>query len=150
MALLLTPDSKELNALFARRMSEVVGATNIGGRIALGTIGAMLTVEVKRLLSQPYPPASVPGEPPHQRRGEEGGLLGSYDYWIEGDDTVAVGSGNADPPELPVYLEFGTTKMKPRPHLRPAVANLLQGGKGGQVGEAFVREVTASLRRAVG
>lgn len=146
----LTPSGAELSRLFGRRMSEVTGAAMIGGRVALGIAGAMLTAEVKRLISHPYPPASQPSEPPHQRRGEaDGGLLGSYDYAVEGDDTVAVGSGGADPPELPVYLEFGTSRMSPRPHLRPAVANLLAGGSGGVLRQVFVDHVAESIRRAI-
>lgn len=144
----LSPSSAELSRLFTLRMREVTGAAMIGGRVALGTAGAMLTAEVKRLISHPYPPASQPSEPPHRRRGEdEGGLLGSYDYAIEGDDTVVVGSSGANPPELPIYLEMGTSRMAPRPHLRPAVANLLAGDV---LQGVFVRAVAESIRRAVG
>lgn len=149
MTATLEPSTAEIRRLFHLRMQEVTGAAMIGGRVALGVAGAMLTAEVKRLLSQPYPPASQPSEPPHQRRGEDGGLLGSYDYAIEGDDTVAVGSGGADPELQPVFLEMGTSKMKARPALRPAVANLLAGGKAGILREAFVNHIAESIRRAI-
>lgn len=145
------PSGAVLAAQFSRRMSEVRGAAMIGGRVALGTAGAMLTAEVKRLISHPYPPASQPSEPPHRRRGEDGGLLASYDYWMEGDDTVAVGSHGTDPEMLPEWLEFGTEKMEPRPHLRPAIANVFAGGgRSNIVREVFVRHVAESIRRAAG
>ncbi len=141
------PSAAALTAKFSARMSEVRGAAGIGGRAALLAAGDMLTKEVKRLISHPYPPASQPSEPPHQRRGEDGGLLASYGYKLEGDDTVVVGSGGADPEMLPVFLEFGTVKMKPRPHLRPAVANMMQGRV---LQELFVRSIEETMRRAVG
>lgn len=142
----LSPDAATLARLFRVRMSEVTGAAMIGGRVALGVAGALLTTEIKRLISLPYPPASVPSEPPHMRRGDDGGLHGAYDYDVESDDTVAVGASGPGA-EAAAFLEMGTTKMKPRPHVRPAVANLVSSG---MIGQAFQDHVAESIRRAVG
>lgn len=139
----------ELARVFAGRMVKLVAAAEAGGRLGLAAGGSLIMDEVKRIISQPYPPASVPGEPPHQRRGEDGGLLQSYIFWPEGPNTVAVGSVSSDPELQAFWLEFGTKYMKPRPHLRPAVANMVAGGRGGQLGEAFRNEVERAIRMAI-
>jgi len=59
--------------------------------------------------------ASAPGQPPATDTGQ---LVSSIQHW-ESDDglTIAVGTNL----ETAKYLEYGTTKMQPRPFMNPAV-----------------------------
>jgi hypothetical protein len=62
---------------------------------------------------------SKPGEPP---RKQTGGLYQSMGYQVMPERfSVLCGS----PLEVDRYLELGTVKMAPRPHLRRALANNL-------------------------
>lgn len=117
--------------------------------MGLAAAGSLLHAEVQRIIRLPFPPASVPGEPPHARRGEDGGLLGAYTWWWDSKDSVAVGAVGTDPELQPAYLEFGTSRMAARPHMRPALANMVAGGNGGQMGAAFTAEVAFAIRRAI-
>lgn len=58
--------------------------------------------------------ASAPGEPPAKRSGR---LLGSSSYVVRGSRQMEVGESV----EYALYLEEGTVKMAPRPHLIRAV-----------------------------
>lgn len=61
--------------------------------------------------------ASAEGMPPAVRLGH---LRNSYRYIVEGQGWDAVGYVGSDI-EYSHYLEYGTYKMKPRPHLVPAM-----------------------------
>ena len=67
----------------------------------------------KTLVSTHYPPASLPGMPPAQRTGQ---LLDSIDFMGLERFAVEFGS-NLD---YSYYLELGTPKILPRPHMFPA------------------------------
>src|SRR4051812_26774339 len=72
--------------------------------------------ELKQTLSEPYPPASKPGEPPHKRTGE---LQQSVGYEVTTEDkvvklTLKVTADHA------FYLEYGTATLAPRPFFRRA------------------------------
>lgn len=136
----------ELARLFAVRMVDLTRVMEAGGRLGLAAAGESLANEVKRMIRLPYPPASVPGEPPHARRGEDGGLLGAYGSWRDTPDSVAVGARGTDPELQDVYLEMGTSKMSARPHLRPAAANMIASGT---LREAFARSVQAAIRASI-
>ena len=60
---------------------------------------------------------SKPGEPPHR---DTGTLLKAIDYELVGNDTARVGVKKAV--KYGYWLEYGTSKMAPRPFLRPALA----------------------------
>lgn len=93
---------------------------------ALELVGLVITVAVKSKLRSPE--RSRPGEPPGIVTG---GLFLSYKWEVgvqAGVRYVAVGSdestlqpGTGRPVDYAAFLEFGTSRMEPRPHLRPAV-----------------------------
>ena len=79
------------------------------GRVLVGTrSGKMYYVPATKTKYQ----ASAPGEAPARRTGD---LAANYGWEVKGTEG-AVGNKIVDPP-YPVYLEKGTKKMKPRPHL---------------------------------
>lgn len=86
-------------------------------------VGQRVAAEAKRLVSRANPTGaspSAPGEPPKRVTGA---LMESIDYQVEpSKQQVAVYVGASVQHAL--YLEFGTSKMAPRPFMRPAVANV--------------------------
>lgn len=70
----------------------------------------------KGLLATPYPPASSPGQSPAKRTGA---LQDGVHHEVSTDDDgvrFAQGFDRAKgDPNVPTYLEFGTSKMAPRP-----------------------------------
>lgn len=72
--------------------------------------------------------ASAPGDPPARDTGR---LINSIQANRQTDDLYEIGPAEAsyrgDTPEYPVYLEFGTARMAPRPFMRPSIASFKQG-----------------------
>lgn len=57
-----------------------------------------------------------------------GTLARSYDYLVdEGDQSVQIGARSDAFPEAPyaAYVELGTSRQKPQPHLEPAIMDNL-------------------------
>lgn len=73
--------------------------------------------QAKINLNQSFPPASVPGEPPHKRSGR----LQTSVTWQLGQDSIGLYAIIGSNVEYAEYLELGTDKMAPRPWLRPAL-----------------------------
>ncbi|QPC81068.1 hypothetical protein G4Y79_15295 [Phototrophicus methaneseepsis] len=62
--------------------------------------------------------ASSPGQPP---RSDTGRLINGLHWQPRGQDRLVIASGS-----YPAYLEFGTTKMEPRPFMGPMARQLQQ------------------------
>jgi hypothetical protein len=69
------------------------------------------TAELKQVLSEPYPPASEPGQPPHTRTGAGKDAVSAT---INPRDSSA-GIYVKDTGKHLTYLEFGTRHVAPRP-----------------------------------
>lgn len=75
---------------------------------------------LKESISEAYPPASSPGNPPHRRTGAL--VEGVQSIVIEDADGVEMQQGSSrdgGDPNVPQYLEEGTSKMEPRPFVKP-------------------------------
>jgi HK97 gp10 family phage protein len=89
---------------------------------------------IRDSLSQPYPPASKPGEIPHRRSGR---LMAAVTATVEEQgDQIRVKWGNTAP--YSGFLESGTGRMAARPFIRPASAHL---------GPQFVAHMREAMRR---
>jgi len=93
-----------------------------------------LVSEIQDSLGTAYPPASAPGDPPHLRTGV---LRRSVRIEEVGDDYVKVSAGGVgDLAPYAVHLEYGTSRMQPRPFVEPAV-------------QAAIPDIEARVRDAV-
>jgi HK97 gp10 family phage protein len=78
--------------------------------------GIHLKNEVKKAISDAYPPASEPDSEPHRRSGE---LRRSMAEELDDSKMIErVGTNKV----YGRYLEMGTSKMEKRPFLRPTLA----------------------------
>lgn len=80
--------------------------------------------------------ASAPGEAP---ANDTGRLAGSIDAKYEPEKLTGIIGAHTD---YAAYLEYGTSKMEPRPYMRPALMN-----KKDEVEKAVQDEVSAELGR---
>ena len=98
--------------------------------------------QIDEEISQSYPPASLPGEPPALRTGT---LLRSVriDTVEPLRVTIAVGGSGTMAPYAS-WLEFGTSKMAPRPFVQPIVIRVAP-----EVGNIVLEEVNSEIKKAV-
>lgn len=137
------PGSTTSPRVAARNLAKVLRAGRSGVNRDLGAAGTVIVGDLRLTLSKPgqgviyttrfftdplgrvhpygtRPPhrASAPGDPPAVDTGQ---LRASYSGNVTRDPdgaTLAVGTGSG----YAAYLEFGTSKMAARPHLRPVIA----------------------------
>jgi hypothetical protein len=135
-----------------KRLSAVVRAGIEGGELTLPKVGVNLTNVIKRKVGGPGSgriykrglsrahQASAPGAPP----ARDFGLYVNSWTWKLGVDRgrpyVDVGSNDERGP----WLEFGTSNMAPRPHLRPSVEEYT-----GELRETIVLGVVERQREAI-
>jgi len=81
--------------------------------------GEQLIRDIRGIVNTPYPPASTPGNPPHRRSGRLSKLLMAK---VVGDELYVKSAARRGDAPYPKFLEEGTSKMAPRPYLRPVVA----------------------------
>lgn len=81
--------------------------------------GTEIVNNTKMIISEAYPPPSSPFNPPHLRTGQ---LQESYDILEYDEFSVTVGSEL----DYSFYLEYGTVKMAPRPHLIPTAIEVIK------------------------
>lgn len=130
-------------------LAKVLGSIGVGGKHGLADVGIEATNRVRKLLSIPgggrtyrrpgargpravIHRASAPGQPPAVDTGQ---LRSSYTWRLGSDvrgDYVEVGTNVKTAP----WLEFGTRRMRPRPHLRPSI-------------ETMRTEITAMIREGI-
>ena len=83
--------------------------------------GEQSVSELQSALETPYPPASSPGEYPHRRTGNLQSGIESQVHTDQYDVELTVASSRINGnPHVPSFLEFGTSRMAPRPYMRPA------------------------------
>lgn len=118
-------------------LAEVLGAIGVGGKDGLADVGVEAVNRVRVALSTPgagrvyrrpgvrgpravIHRASAPGQPPAV---DTGLLRASYTYRMGSDakgNFVEIGTNVKTAP----WLEFGTRRMRPRPHLRPSIQSM--------------------------
>lgn len=98
---------------------------------ALSSYGDQIVAETKADIDTPYPPASEPDTPPHRRKGYlHDGVHrdGPDEFQVEGVVMHIVSERVEEDPRVPMFLEFGTSKMAARPYMRPSMDRVRESG----------------------
>lgn len=134
--------------IFRSKIKKATGIALDAWATGLRSIAKDVKQEVIELISTPYPPASRPFKPPHSRRGSRG-LMGDITVTVEKGvrgraAAIVVKTGKVYGP----YLEFGTSKMSPRPYAR---AVLMAGGRrGGKLKKKWSDRIARKARAKAG
>lgn len=84
----------------------------------MNQLGDRIVVELHESVNTPYPPSSEEGTPPHRRTGLLATGIRQNTEASEGGVTTDIISDRIGG-LVPVYLEFGTSKMAERPYMTP-------------------------------
>lgn len=137
----------------AKNLGKVLAQIGVGGKDGLADVGVEATNAVKKLLSQPgrgriyrrrrvAHRASAPNQAPAVDTGR---LRASY-TWRTGDGVdgpyVEIGTNVKYAP----FLEFGTRRMRPRPHLRPGI-NAIRKTIQSLIADGVIQAETAEIGR---
>lgn len=143
----------------AANLAEVLGDIRLGGKAGLADVGVVGVSRIKRLLSTPgtgryyrrpgasgpravLHRASVPGAPPAPDTGQ---YRASWN-WQTGEDArgpyVDIGTNDKRGP----WFEYGTRRMKARPHVRPMM-NTLRDDITDLVREGIIEKQKGTVRR---
>lgn len=89
--------------------------------LAIEAVGIACAADVAISISEPFPPASAPVSPPHKRTGNLEAGVSHSESRDGGDYVTTIKSARAEGnPSVPLFLEFGTSKMAERPYMGPA------------------------------
>jgi HK97 gp10 family phage protein len=123
-------EAARVSAELQRNFRAVARAAEVGMVSGLNAVGEEVVRDIKDSISDPYPPASAGGSPPHKRTGnlrdgysaaavQARDAMGQFtDATLEIRNTArSVGNGES----YWDYVEFGTSRMEARPHIRPAM-----------------------------
>lgn len=97
-------------------------------------LGQKILGEFKLVVSDPYPPPSSPGEPPHLRTGA---YRNGIKVKAKGGKITVYTTGFAN--NVGTWTEFGTRKMAARPHWRTRLPPIIETHVPPAVAEAILR-----------
>lgn len=95
---------------------QVIEKTEVDIKKRMIAAAILVANHAKTLISEPYPPVSMPGEPPHRRTGRLRASV-AWDVGITDHLYAKVGTNI----RYGKYLELGTSRMAARPWLRRAM-----------------------------
>lgn len=109
-------------------IEEVKAAVTAKLEAGIGAMAAQLEDAIREKVSEHFPPASEPGEPPHERT--------NYADTITTEQSGTEARVGSDSPHA-LFLEIGTERMAARPHIVPTVTE-----QAGEMQRAFAEAVT--------
>lgn len=110
---------------FKSLKTEIIGQLRKATGEKLAELGDFYVSRIRDQISQPYPPASEPNTPPHQRTGD----LWESISWIIDDSSRGKRLRIFSPLPYAYWLEMGTSKMEPRPFMLVTVIANLEAGR---------------------
>lgn len=108
-----------------------------GGKFAQADVERRISKPVVRDFAGNVIQRSAPGEPPRLDTGQLHGNVDSAAW--EGHNVVGatVGVSRPDTPSVPIELEFGTERIRPRPFMVPAKNEFAARGGTAAIAEAI-------------